>query len=432
MSRPRSKEGWVVLGAGLAGLSTAYHAGPRTPVFEAGARPGGNCVTDQVKGYAFDRSGHLLHLRTDYVSAWMKKLLPGRLARHQRDARVHLLGHEVRYPIQGNLYGLPAGVKAEGLHDYLRAAAHPSKQRPENFQEWARRQYGEKLNRLFFQPYNRKLWTVDPSRLTLEWMGAYVPQPQLERVIRGAFADMPAGGGYNASFWYPRQGGIHCLAQALAKNVPGIRLQAGAAGIDIRRRTVDIKGHGRVPWKRLVSTLPLPVLVSMLGQKPRAVAAAARRLRANSVVVVNLGIARPTLHPAHWLYFPEEKFSFYRVGFPANFGRVAPAGCSSLYAEVAVPQGTAWNRKKKIARQVRHDLLAAGILLPGDKVQVEHLQYLPYAYVIFDQEYASARKTILTFLEKVGILSLGRWGHWEYSAMEDALLAGKKAAEEYI
>lgn len=423
----RRGEGLVVLGAGLAGLSAAYHAGPGARVFERDGRVGGECVTDVVRGYHFDRSGHLLHLRTPEAKRLVARLLPDCFRRVARDARIHLRDRDVRYPFQANLYGLSQEMKAQGLRDYLEAVTTPSRP-PRNFSEWTRASFGATVAGMFFEPYNRKLWTVEPKALTLEWMGGYVPKPDLPTVIRGAFADVPGGGGYNASFLYPKGGGIEVLARALAAHAPGLALNAEAVRVDPRRRTADIRGIGRVAWKRLISTLPLPSLVARLEQPPERVREAARRLQSNSVLVVNLGVRRARLHPAHWLYFPEPEYVFYRVGFPTNFGRVAPAGRSALYAEVALPAGTGWDRRRALAARVRRDLRRAGLLRPDDVVEAEQLQYIPYAYVIFDREHRAARKTIMDYLERCGIQSVGRWGGWEYSAMEDALLAGARAA----
>ncbi|MCK5243443.1 FAD-dependent oxidoreductase [bacterium] len=425
--KKKQGQGVVVLGAGLAGLSAAYHAGKQAQLYEAANRPGGECVTDVVNGYHFDRAGHLLHLRTAEVRQFIRQLLPEKLAVIQRDARIRVLDSEVRYPIQANLYGLPSDVKADALRHYLAAMTKKTAGAPKNFLEWAKQNFGTTLSKLFFEPYNRKLWTVSPAELSLEWMRNYVPQPDIARVIQGAFSDIPQGGGYNATFWYPKKGGIQCLARALAKQVTQLRLQAHATRIDPNKRTAEIAGMGEIAWKRLISSIPLPALVALLTTKPKQVAEAVRRLQANSVLVVNLGVKRAKIHPAHWIYFPEKKYSFYRVGFPGNFGRVAPRGCSALYAEVALPAGTGWAQRQGICKRVKQDLISAGILAAKDKIAVAHLQYLPYAYVIFDSEYAWARKIILDYLEKTGILSVGRWGHWEYSAMEDALLAGKAA-----
>ncbi len=419
----------VVLGAGLAGLSAAYHLGPETPVFEAAGRLGGECITDTVGAYAFDRSGHLLHLRTSEVKTLVQKLLPETFRSVARDARIHIGESEVRYPFQANTFGLPSAIKAKCLMDYLTAVTTPSQQDPKTFAQWAQRSFGQEISRLFFEPYNQKLWTVPPEKLTLDWMGPYVPKPDLPTAIHGAFADQPGGGGYNACFNYPKRGGIEVLPRALAASLKHIHLNAEVVRIDARSRRLWAPGHSAVAYGRLISSVPLPALVARLDQAPQAVLAAARRLNATSVLVVNLGVARERIHPAHWLYFPEETYSFYRVGFPSNFGQVAPRGCSSLYAEVALPAGTGWEQRKVLARKVRKDLMRAGILRPDDRVEVEHLQYIPYAYVIFDRDHAAARRTILQYMEKQGIVCIGRWGHWEYSAMEDAILAGMHAAK---
>jgi len=418
----------IVLGAGLAGLSAAYHLGAQTQVFEAADQVGGECITDQVDGYAFDKSGHLLHLRTPEVNALVNELLPDGFNSVIRDARIHILGTEVRFPFQANTFGLPPLVKAQCLRSYLEAITQPG-HKPANFTLWAQQSFGKEISRLFFEPYNQKLWNWPTDQMTLDWMGPYVVKPDLPTVISGAFQDQPAGGGYNATFLYPKHGGIDALPKALAAKLTNVHLQSPAVKINLARRVVHIQGTGSLSWKHLISSVPLPALAAMLDPLPAKVAEAMARLNANSVLVVNLGISRPKIHPAHWLYFPEKEFHIYRAGFPSNFGEVAPAGCSSIYAEVSLPAGTGWSQRRAHARRVRADLVRAGILRVEDKVEVEHFQYLPYAYVIYDRDYAQARKTVLAHLEKNGVQCVGRWGHWEYSAMEDAILAGKQAAE---
>ena len=40
----------------------------------------------------------------------------------------------------------------------------------------------------------------------------------------------------------------------------------------------------------------------------------------------------------------------------------------------------------------------------------------------------TARDALIEWLKSQQVLSCGRYGNWEYSAMEDALIHGKKAA----
>jgi hypothetical protein len=50
--------------------------------------------------------------------------------------------------------------------------------------------------------------------------------------------------------------------------------------------------------------------------------------------------------------------------------------------------------------------------------------------VIYDFNYHESRETLLSFLKDLGIQSIGRYGDWNYSSMEDALLDGKRMAEK--
>ena len=53
---------------------------------------------------------------------------------------------------------------------------------------------------------------------------------------------------------------------------------------------------------------------------------------------------------------------------------------------------------------------------------------IPTAYVLFDRHHAQARATVQSHFEQHGVELAGRYGKWEYSSMEDALLSGRDAA----
>jgi protoporphyrinogen oxidase len=55
-------------------------------------------------------------------------------------------------------------------------------------------------------------------------------------------------------------------------------------------------------------------------------------------------------------------------------------------------------------------------------------RHIPDAYVIHDHAWATSRETVRAWLDAQGVLVAGRSGAWEYSSMEDALLAGRRAA----
>jgi protoporphyrinogen oxidase len=74
------------------------------------------------------------------------------------------------------------------------------------------------------------------------------------------------------------------------------------------------------------------------------------------------------------------------------------------------------------------DLVRSQMIHSADDVLFSQAREIPHAYVLYDDAYGPAKAEILRFLEHAGILIAGRYGQWEYSSMEDAILAGRACA----
>jgi protoporphyrinogen oxidase len=173
--------------------------------------------------------------------------------------------------------------------------------------------------------------------------------------------------------------------------------------------------------------MPLPRLVALLKKKPEAVSRAASRLKASSVLNINLGVLGRDVSSRQWIYVPEKKLPFYRVGFYHNFSKsLAPKGGSSLYAEISFPSGTRIDKGLAL-RKTLQGLRSMGILRPSDRIAAQFVAEIPGAYVVYDTERSANVALIQAFLLKHGVRSVGRWGNWEYSSMEDAIWQGAEA-----
>ncbi len=72
-------------------------------------------------------------------------------------------------------------------------------------------------------------------------------------------------------------------------------------------------------------------------------------------------------------------------------------------------------------------------ILNDDMTEMEfHWKFIDSGYVVYDKNRDSALKNIFAFLENRQIFSIGRYGAWEYSNMEDAILHGRNVAERLI
>jgi protoporphyrinogen oxidase len=426
----------LILGGGLAGLSTAHHLGAlgglTCLVVEAKDRVGGTAGSVQKDGFTFDFTGHLLHLHDPYGKKFILDLLKDNVAVHERRAWIHSRGVFTRYPFQANTHGLPPALTARLAAEFLETVHRPRKL-PKNpdFLSWSRATFGEGVTRSFMRPYNEKLWQTPLSRMTTRWQGRFVPKPSAAEVLYGALSDKNRLFGYNAEFRYPVRGGIQVLPDALAATLASgtVRTSARVVAVDLREKVALIEGVGEVRYERLVNTLPLVDFLDLATPLPPAVKRARAALRYNTVWNLNLGIARPDVSDKHWMYFPEKKFPFYRVGVSSNFSaHLTPAGHSSLYVEIARRGGVRVDTRK-LEGSILRGLSDAGLLRRKDEISARAWMPIKVGYVVYDFARESAVAAIFRHFSATGVESIGRYGGWKYSFMEETIIDGKRCAE---
>ena len=438
----------VILGAGLAGLSTAYHlrrGGCRhTALVERQARPGGLCRSESRDGYTFDYTGHFLHLNDPAIKRLATRWLGRDLPRVVRNSCIFSHGVYTPYPFQTHTCGLPVEVRKDVILGYVQARYEPAdiprepaddQGLPEparSFERWIHEGSGAGIARHFMLPYNDKLYGVHPRFLTTEWMGRFMPPTPLEKVVEGALTDQTTSVGYNATYRYPRRGGIEALVRALARRVGPIRLGCEAVAIDPRKHTVGLADGTSADYEALVSTLPLPELVARLRGAPTSIVEAAGRLRCSSMFAVNLGLRVDRTEGRQWVYVPERRFGFHRVGCFSNAAAsMAPPGGAAVWVEFTHNAHRPIDRKAA-RRQAIEGLKAMGWLRSRRDIAVEWLLDMPHAYVTFDAHHRRATRAIHRYLERHDIHATGRYGRWEYSAMEDALRHGRDTAQRLL
>jgi protoporphyrinogen oxidase len=422
----------IVVGGGLAGLACARELGEGCTVLEAADRVGGLCHTDRIEGFSFDWTGHWLHARDPAIRKLIEeRWLAGNLLEVRRRARIYSEGVWTTFPYQFHLYGLPSRVVSECVLGFIDATLGPGgadlRQRPlENAAEFILRHLGEGFGRHFMFPYNQKLYTVPCEELSPEWGGRFIPRPSLQEVVEGAAGPAREDVGYNASFWYPRSGGIEALPRAIAADLRAeVRLSARVQGLDLEKRRLRLASGEDLSYDALVLTAPLPACARLLPDAPAEVREAASRLRAVSVTVVEVGAPDVGGERFHWAYFPGPEFAFYRIGSPSEVNpALAPEGFRSFAVEFA-HRGPA--DAPRLVAQALEGLARCGLIDPR-RVALSRARTIEVAYVLFDRNHARDRATVQHHFERHGVRLAGRYGKWEYSSMEDAILSGREAA----
>jgi UDP-galactopyranose mutase len=484
----------LILGAGPTGLSAAYHYGPGSVLVEREQSVGGWCRSLDDQGFRFDHAGHIMFSNDPDVLKLYETLLGDNLHWQNREAWVYSKGVHTRYPFQGALYGLPPAVLKECLVGAIEArfgpleGAGPSPMRsakpaatsalkatapaandagdccadgsvpdagatgdpkdltpsanvasfarrgtPANFEEFIYQVWGAGVAKHFAVPYNVKLWTVPLREMETSWLGGRVPMPNLDEMIEGALEPVAAPVGPNARFGYPLRGGFQALMDGFLPLLEGkLALGKTATAVSVRRRQVTFSDGQRMRWQELVTTLPLPEFVRLIGDEaPERVRQAAAGLRHVSVRCVNLGIGRADLTDKHWIYYPEDTI-FHRIFVQGNASpHNNPPGGFGLTCEITYSptKPLPVDGDALIERCIR-ECIEVGMMRPEDPVLTSSIVDMPYAYVLYDHARAANVETIRSWLLTYDIVLAGRYSEWEYYNSDHAFLAGRRAAEQ--
>jgi len=424
----------LIVGGGLAGLACSRELRGPSILIDAAGRLGGLVRTEETDGFLFDWTGHWLHLRDPEIRSLVeKRWLKDNLLVVERRARIYSEGRWTEFPYQHHLHGLPPETIRDCLVGYVRATVGEEgralRERPlRNAAEFIERHLGAGFARHFLAPYNEKLYCVPCEDLSPEWGGRFIPRPSLDEVVRGALGLPQTAAGYNATFVYPREGGIESLSRALAKEATSeVRLGTRLVALDLPRRRARLSSGEEIAYGAMVFTAPLSAVGPLLeaGAGPERIVDGARKLRSVSVTTVEIGADDGGGERFHWAYFPEPRYRFYRIGSPSEVNhRLAPRGARSFAVEFS------HRGPVDAPALVEHAVTALCELGLVERagIRFARARTIPVAYVLFDADHAAARDEVIAGLREHDVVAAGRYGKWEYSSMEDALLSGREAA----
>lgn len=424
----------IIVGAGLTGLSAAYHLkklGVPFEVFEKEAEPGGLCRSKKVDAFTFDYAEHFLRTPDAVTEAFFSEIMDERLRLHRINSSVYISGRHYGYPFQKNLFGLPPGDLKECIAGFVEGCMRRAAgERAHNFEEWILLNLGRGIASLFMLPYNEKIWTVPPRELSIDWFfsDSVVPVCTIEEVLDGALLPEHERRGPPDTRWYPDEGGCGAIAAALAARVGPIKVGVELKGISPEKRLARFSDGSALSYAVLLSTIPLPELVRLTEGLPDEVRDCAAQLRHNSVLCLNLGLSKPDSGARHWVYFPERQFIFPRVYFPSNCSKsMAPEGKSSISA-IITHRGGLGPSDEEIYREVVLGLIDAHFIENEGDIITRDFMHIPYGFPIPDIGARERVSNIRRCLEPLGIITAGRYGAWEYSGMEHAVAMGKESA----
>lgn len=443
----------VVLGGGLTGLSAGAvlaRAGFGVKVIEADSTVGGLSKTIHHNGYRFDLGGHRFFTTDERLNRFVQDLMQDELITVARSSKIFMRDTFLDYPLRpaNAFFGLGITTSLRIVADFglEKCRGLFSQKTPVSLEDWVIRNFGRTMFDIYFKVYSEKVWGIDCSRISAEWVDRRINGLSLAKALKNAFfrvsgRKIPT---LVDEFFYPKLG-IGRISDRLKDEIDldnDVMLNTKVETIqhdhnEINGIVVRHDGHSDlIRGRQFISSLPLTHVINMLSPAaPQHILEAASRLKFRDLVIVAVMIDKKRVTDQTWIYIPEEKIPFGRIHEPTNWSEMmAPEGKTLLVIEYFSFKGDRiWNETdaKLLEITVRH-LEKLGFI-KGRDVCDSMVVRVPKAYPLFEIGYHELCDQLYAYLGQFSNLHIaGRSGMFRYYNMDHAIDSGIRAAEAVI
>jgi len=452
-----------VIGAGPAGLTTAYCLTKETPsvivIEKDPVYVGGISRTVRHGQFLFDIGGHRFFSKAREVVDLWHEILPDDFITRRRLSRIFYGGKFYSYPLSAfqALRNLGIFTSAACMLSYAYAKAFPIAS-PRSFHDWVRNRFGERLFQIFFKTYTEKVWGMSCDDISADWAAQRIKGLDLRVAVMNALKHSfgrkskgPAVGGdvvktLIETFQYPRRGpGMMWEAAAAKITERGGRILMGRELVELAydeaqkfwRIAVMAADGTREHYtaRHIVSSAPVRELVQQLTPKPISLLNA-RELRYRDLITVALMIDRPDVFDDNWIYIHDPSVKVGRVqNFASWSPEMAPEGMTCLGLEYFCFEGDGlWTMSDDdlIALATR-EVTKVGLVSAADIVDGCVVRQ-PKAYPVYDDAYREHMAMIRLDLEQSypSLHLIGRNGMHKYNNQDHAMMTAMLTARNIL
>jgi protoporphyrinogen oxidase len=436
----------AIVGAGITGLTTACllrRRGADVTVFEAGPGEGGLAGSFRREGFSFDFGPHEFCTDNGELIALVREICGDDLIAVEKRVAHHFLGRYVNYPFQivdllkniGPALSLRATVEVAAcrLKNLLRLPADDS------FESWTNARFGKTLYEIYFGPYTKKVWGIDPAQLDPRTASQRITIDSIFDLVKktlayhwlGAEDFKHAHSELHRGFYYVRRG-VGTLQAHLRRHAEesGATFRFGKALVGIERDGSRVAAlafsDGEVArgFDYVVSTIPLSALVALALPERASALLEANSLPFRAMAFVFLRLKKTRVLDYHWVYYPDPAIPFQRMTEFSHFdAQMSPPGTTGLALEIScVPGDGTWEAPDaELAERSIGGLETLG-LLKRDEVIGYDVVRQRHAYPLQVMGFIEKRDRLLAALTEVtNLVTIGRQGLFRYCNMNECM-----------
>lgn len=442
----------IILGAGPSGLGAAYQLSARklakVTVLEQSDKVGGNAGSFECEGLILDYGSHRLHSSCDpKILEDLKSLIGNDLLLRPRHGRIRIQNTWIHFPLKPA--DMVLKMKPGFLFGVIRDAVlkliegRPKSGHDEDtFASVLESQLGRTAYEGFYFPYARKIWGLEPDKISGIQAKRRVSANSAGKIIKKIMSAMYKSKINSKNYFYYPRSGYGQISEAIcdAALKHGAEVKFGSKVKEVRLknnkvRTVSYENNSAectIDADYVWSTIPISLLVrSLRPAPPDEITLAAARIKFRSMVLIYLILEQDRFSEYDAHYFPESDIPITRLSEPKNYGDAGePAGLTALCAELPCDVTDDYWRmsNEELGRVVLNSLETAKIPVTS-RVRSVEVRRISNAYPIYEIGYEEFLESMDHHIEGIeNLLTFGRQGLFAHDNTHHALYMAYSAA----
>lgn len=440
----------AVIGAGAAGITAAYElakGGAVVEVFEAADHVGGLARTFELWGQKVDLGPHRFFSNDLRVNSLWLEVVGQDYEMVERLTRIYYKRRFFHYPLKpaNALWNMGVVNATRCLLSYAKEKVKPtySADHVDTFESWVVKKFGRRLFEMFFKSYSEKLWGIPCDALDADFAAQRIKKFSLGEAVKAALG---LGKGKHKTlvdqFAYPLEGtGVvyRRMAQRVRDLGGKVHLKTPVRRIlhdQGRVNGLELNDGSRRDFDRVISTMPLTLLVKGLGDLPAHVEHAVGQLKFRNTVLVYLNVGAKDLFRDQWLYVHSPDLGMGRV---TNFRNWVPelngASPNSILALEywCYDEDELWSQEPgQLIERATQEIRKTGLV--GDAPVLEgHVERIRRCYPVYARGYKQHLDPVVEHVKSFqGLIPIGRYGAFKYNNQDHSILMGLLAAENLL
>lgn len=427
------KQNVVIVGAGIAGLTTGYkliEAGYDVTIVERYDAVGGLSRTYTDENYSFDSGPHRFYTKNQEVIDFVNDVLDDEFISMKMSSSVYILGKYYDWPLGPKvIMKLPFKVMFSAGLDMISLLFKKAKP-VDTYSEHILQKYGKTLYNIDFDPYTAKFAKVPTTELHSDWAKAGVNRAVIdEKVKMDSIFDVVKNTLFphkeNITIIYPKHG----ISEFSDKLKSKIEQKGGKVILNTKPSELVLKGN-TVDKVVLDSGITIDdvahvVWTGSINEAASLLQLQQKHLEYLNIITYNVKMKGQPKMDDQWIYYVDDDLIFNRLYNTVRFSPYkAPEGYYGLCVEVTCRNDSdIMKNPESIYNRVLEDLKKVQLIENDEEVVGISHELLYQAYPIYRVDYRTELRTAFDDINNraENLTLAGRNGLFWYNNMDHSI-----------